>query len=230
MIRYLIRGFLHLFFPNRCPFCGDCMAFSRHCCEKCQAIVDERKPFLMQAESSMFWFDRVIAPFSYEDEPSKAVKDLKFHETVSNAEHLSYYLWCDLLEQDLCRFDVIIPVPMTKKRRRKRGFNQAEKLSKELSIVSHRPVCSRALVKIRETKEQHTLNERQRRENLKGAFLVMHSSDIRGKRVLLVDDVFTTGSTANECAKMLKGAGAVSVEVGVICKVQAHFPLSEEKQ
>lgn len=173
--------------------------------------------------SDVFSFDWLVSPFCYEDEPSQAVKDLKFHETVSNAEHLSFYLWNDLMDNQLYQFDIIVPVPMTKSGQKKRGFNQAQKIAKELSYYSRRPVCSSALVKIRETKQQHTLTERQRRENLKGAFWVVRAHEISGKRVLLVDDVFTTGSTADECAKMLKKAGASCVIIGTICKVRYHL-------
>jgi ComF family protein len=117
------------------------------------------------------------------------------------------------------RPDLIVPVPLHVKRLRKRGFNQAllvaELLAQEWRIPLHR----QAMERMRWTEPQVNLAAELRRENVKGAFCVPDMALVAGKRVLLVDDVFTTGSTVDECARMLKKAGATDVLVATVTRV-----------
>jgi ComF family protein len=110
------------------------------------------------------------------------------------------------------RVDIIIPVPLTPKRQRSRGYNQAlllaKGLSKEIGIAVGEP-----LIRVRETVAQKEMTIAERQENLKGAFRVEDKKAVKGKNVLLIDDVLTTGTTASECAKVLKKAGAREVFV-----------------
>jgi ComF family protein len=108
------------------------------------------------------------------------------------------------------RFDVIVPVPLHAARQRERGFNQASLLADLLSAQTSIP--SRPLLeRIRYTTTQTALDRSQRMENLHNAFRLRKKADVRGLRVLLIDDVLTTGSTLSECARVLKRAGANSV-------------------
>jgi ComF family protein len=116
------------------------------------------------------------------------------------------------------RPDLIIPVPLHVKRLRSRGFNQAvllgEMLAREWCIPLHR----RAMKRVRWTEPQINLTADLRRKNVKGAFCVSDAALVIGKRVLLVDDVLTTGSTVEECSKMLKRAGAAEVLVVTVAR------------
>jgi ComF family protein len=115
---------------------------------------------------------------------------------------------------------LIVPVPLYSRKRRQRGFNQAELIARaalklqpsgrfELSLVLHRT---------RETQSQIGLSRHDRRENLRGAFAVTMPEQIRGREVLLVDDVFTTGTAASECALVLRRAGAAKVYVATVAR------------
>lgn len=106
---------------------------------------------------------------------------------------------------------ILIPVPLEKKKLKSRGYNQAEELAKELSKILRVPLISNNLVKIRKTMPQMELSAKEREENLKNAFLVKNPAEITGKKIFLVDDVYTTGSTLEECAKTLKESGVKSV-------------------
>jgi len=118
---------------------------------------------------------------------------------------------------------VLIPVPLDKKKLKTRGYNQSEELAKELSNILQIPVISDILIKIKPTKPQMELSKEQREKNLEGAFSIISSADagllhrspasadIRGRKIFLVDDVYTTGSTMSECAKTLKQSGAKSI-------------------
>lgn len=199
-----------------------------HACPRCsEKTATEQTRVMHHCAGRGYDFDFYVSPFPYADEPAQAVRDLKFHGWEQHAEHLAYYLYQALQEQGFPPYDVIAYVPMQRKKQRRRGFNQAQKLAKFLSRQSRRPVTD-TLNKVKDTLEQHTLNEKERRTNLWGAFAVSDSSEVEGKTVLLVDDVFTTGSTANECASVLKDAGALSVIVATVCHVSKQQASPEQ--
>ena len=115
------------------------------------------------------------------------------------------------------QFDVIVPVPLHPARQRERGFNQASLLAELLS--AHTSIPSRPLLKrIRYTTTQTALDRSERMENLHNAFRLRKNADVRGLRVLLIDDVLTTGSTLSECARVLKRAGAISVHAATAAR------------
>lgn len=116
--------------------------------------------------------------------------------------------------------DLIIPVPLHPERLRKRGFNQALLLARALYPEHRRLIDFKVLERHRYTEPQTGLSGKIRRQNLKKAFRVKDEEVVKGKRVLLIDDVFTTGTTVNECAKVLKRAGAKEVQVLTMARVE----------
>lgn len=224
------RFLLHLFFPNRCPFCGAVIACEEHACETCANALHRMNPcrcavchgFACTCPQSGHPFERVVSVFPYADLPKRAILQMKFHGHRVYAESLGWYLAQQIQNGDLAwKPDLILPVPMTRKKRRKRGYNQAALLAKSVSDSLHLPLCTDVLLKPHETAAQHTLSAYGRRYNLRGAYAVKHAEVIRNRAVLLIDDVYTTGATASECAATLLAHGAKSVMVGTICKVCA---------
>lgn len=114
--------------------------------------------------------------------------------------------------------DFILPVPLHRKREKQRGFNQAELLGRALSDLSGVPLLLRVLIKVRYTPAQVSLEAAERESNLRGAFGVRKPGQIDGRTVLLVDDVFTTGSTLRECAGELRRAGAREVRALTVAR------------
>ena len=110
-------------------------------------------------------------------------------------------------------FDLLIPVPLHRQRLRERGFNQVLLLVKEISSRTGIPYRKTILQKKKPTTPQVTLSGRERERGLKGAFHVIGREELAGKSVLLLDDVYTTGATVNECSKMLRRGGAKRVDV-----------------
>jgi len=106
-------------------------------------------------------------------------------------------------------YDLIVPVPLHKKRKRKRGYNQMDLIGRRLSQLTGIPIETDSLVKIKDNEPQVGLSDNKRLENVKGVYDVKEPSLISGKRVLLIDDVMTTGATINECAKILMRQGKV---------------------
>jgi ComF family protein len=106
--------------------------------------------------------------------------------------------------------DVMVPVPLHSTRRRERGFNQSEELARQLAKYNGAEVLTEALQRVRPTPSQTRLNRKDRAQNIAGAF-AQGAASVQGRRCLLIDDVYTTGATLNECARVLVQAGAVSV-------------------
>jgi ComF family protein len=117
---------------------------------------------------------------------------------------------------------VVVPVPLYRRKRAQRGFNQAESIARETLQELKRPnrfeLCSGVLLRSRETGSQIGLTRHQRRENLRGAFTVSDPTRIAKRDILLIDDVFTTGTTASECARVLLRAGAARVWVATVAR------------
>ncbi len=116
------------------------------------------------------------------------------------------------------RWDVIVPVPLHPLKRREREFNQAERLARRLGKASGLPVAGRLLQRIKATQTQTRLSRTERVENVHGAFALRRPISLRGQHCLVVDDVFTTGSTTSECARVLRQAGAVEVSVWTVAR------------
>lgn len=230
------RLILDLLFPRRCPLCGkisngicrDCarrLPYVRQpscfCCGRQLQSGDREFCAVCSAHPAVFTQGRAL--YSYSGQVRHALHAVKYQ---NKREYLEYFS-ADMAERlgGWIRTrdpQVLIPIPMQRREKRKRGFNQAELLAKQLGRSLELPVCP-ALVKVRKTAEQKTLDYRGRRQNLKGAFAVDPKIRAGGalpwKRVMLVDDVCTTGSTLNEAARVLRGAGAEEVYFVTLCIV-----------
>jgi ComF family protein len=152
-------------------------------------------------------FSRAISYGLYKDELAMAIHIYKF----KGIKRLSGPLGEFLLGFDLGDADAVIPVPMSVRALRERGFNQSLLLAKNLSDSSGIPLIIDGLVKTSDTPPQIGLSAKERRRNLKGVFEA--AKDFRDMRLILVDDVMTTGATVNECALQLRKAGAENVLV-----------------
>lgn len=153
---------------------------------------------------------------------STLIHGFKYRHLKRNIRFLCAYLRYRPDLADWCgTFDLLAPVPIHAVRRRERGYNQAEEIAREASRYLRLPVLANALSRTRATISQTKLNREQRAHNLEKAFRCADPAAIRGKRILLVDDVFTTGATVGRCAELLLEAGAVCVGVLALAKVDA---------
>ncbi|QTA89588.1 ComF family protein [Desulfonema magnum] len=176
-------------------------------------------------------FRLALALGEYEKEQESfaaAIRSFKYNEDIRLARPFGMLLFCAFIRHwDKGDIDIVMPVPLHIRRLRKRGFNQAyvlirkwPRMAKSLNTdLSHIQIKRNVLVRTKNTIQQATLkSQAERMENIKDAFSIKKSSEIKGKRILLVDDVYTTGATSDECAKVLLNNGAEYVDILSLAK------------
>ncbi|MBT7818887.1 MAG: ComF family protein [Chloroflexi bacterium] len=151
----------------------------------------------------------------------KAVHQLKYQRDIALGEKLAEYLE-KLLSNQNWKIDLILPIPLAKRRMKKRGYNQAVLLAYPLAHYLDLEYSSKALIRNRETRTQIGLNRYERRENVKNAF-APNSNMVKEKNILLVDDVITTGATLDSASKSLLAAGANSVYAATLARAASLF-------
>ena len=168
----------------------------------------------------------VFSPARFEGSIETAIKLLKFHQRCRLAGPLGLLLSEYIQkEMDVSVYDLVLPVPLHSVRERSRGFNQSRLLVDEILPLFSQSKTDASLQRIRPTKTQSTLPGDQRKANIRGAFAVL-GDGCKGKSILLVDDVITTGGTVTECARVLRRAGALHVDVltvAVSCRQMKLF-------
>lgn len=176
----------------RCYKCGGSMEGRE--CPRCR----ELKPV----------FGKVRAPFVYEGEVRRLISYFKF----TGIEKVAKFMASNMVEEIESNYDILVPIPLHPTRKRERGFSQTFEIAKEISKITGIPL-KEVLFRQKKTKSQTALGGKERRKNLKNAFKL--KENVEGAKILLVDDVMTTGITINEAAKTLLKGGAEKVD-GVV--------------
>lgn len=225
---------LNILFPRRCPVCGEIVepAGSLICpscfrelsfvkspvCKKCgKEIADESQEFCEDCMAHRHAFEYGVALMNYDEAARTSMVQIKYH---NKREYLDFYGAAIVARygQTIRRMkiDVIVPIPVHPSRKRKRGFNQAEVLARVIGEQLGIPVCPELLERTKKTLPQKELSPSERLKNLSGAFAAKPvPKDVR--QVLLVDDIYTTGSTMEACSRVLKASGAETIYFVVIC-------------
>ena len=166
-------------------------------------------------------FDVARSFGAYEGTLRRLIHLLKYDRMIPLAGHLADRM--APIAEDLRPADIIIPVPLYRWRRWQRGFNQAHELARGLSRRTGLELEPRALTRVRATQPQAGLSHRERRRNVDGAFAVRRRGAVQGRRVILIDDVMTTGATLGACAKALKADGTRSVAALTVARAQRRL-------
>jgi ComF family protein len=239
-LSWLGRGLLHLVYPGHCltcgrplgeeepSFCGDCrralFADPKPCCPRCAATVG---PFGVvdgrcgRCRDEGFAFEAALRLGPYDGLLRQVILRLKDRRGEGLAELIGER-WA---EQERDRFrglgaEAVVPVPLHFWRRMGRGYNQSHALARGLSLRLGIPCQTGWLRRVRNTPRQTAQTLAGRRENVRGAFRVRRGISLRGRCVLLVDDVMTTGATAGEAARVLRAAGASRIAVAVLARAE----------
>lgn len=216
---------LQLLYPWRCPFCGE-ISKEQICgkcapklpyveeprCEKCgKPIRYMEKEYCHDCESKVHEYEAGRSVWLHKESVAASVYQFKYHNRRSYAKCYAQEM-ARLYSKQIKRWgiQIILPIPVSAERKRERGYNQAECLAKELGAVLRIPVEEKILIRVKRTLPQKKLDPKVRAKNLKGAFRVRKNLKNVGS-ILLVDDIYTTGSTIDEAAKTLKEAGVRQV-------------------
>ncbi len=214
------RRLLSAVFPDRCPYCGEVIHHTDRLCENCAGNL-----VVIEGDTCEFCglpakecrcgkrphpYDRCLAPLYYEKMVRRGVLRMKEQERPYVVEELGLRMIRRFIQSGEARPDGVTFVPMTHREERARGFNQSRLLAMQVAEGLDVPLLS-VLQKVQETRPQKTLSALERTGNVLGAFDLTPTADVTGKNLLLIDDLVTTGSTAGECAKVLKLYGAERV-------------------
>lgn len=205
-----LKNLLDLIFPPRCVFCGKFLhSHETGICSTCKITL----PFAEgpAVRRSGDFFDFCIAPLYYKDDVRRSVLRFKFRGATGNASVYAGILSDCIREEISGKYDIISWVPISKKREKTRGYDQSMLLALATALELG-DVAVETLRKTTDTPAQSSLSgAEKRRANVAGVYEVKDPELIAGKRILLIDDVMTTGSTLSECARTLLMAGAESV-------------------
>ncbi len=233
----LLQSAVSLLYPPLCTICGRSIRAGEYLCDQCETkAVRIVAPFCEKCSEPFdgaitgvftcancahrtIYFDAAVAAYRGRGIVREVIHEFKYGRRIHLRHLVARWLRSALDDERLLGrcFDVIIPVPLHPTRQRERGFNQATLLAELLSAQTSIR-CKPLLERTRYTTTQTALDRPERMENLHNAFRLRKNADVRGLRVLLVDDVLTTGSTLNECARVLKRAGAFSVHAATAAR------------
>ena len=213
-----IEQIINLVFP---PVCGFCNTINEsYLCENCRKklkLIHKSKIDIYSGKNTNFIEHFYL--YNYESEVRNYILNYKFKE-----KSYMYKTFAQILKEDenfnkfIKKYDCIMSVPIHKKRMKIRGYNQSKLIAKEIAIFYKKEFYNNILKKQKNIVPQSSLNKEQRKLNAQGAYIVENKEKIQGKKVLLFDDIFTTGATVNECSKMLLENGALSVGICTIAK------------
>ena len=204
-------------FPNyTCMACGDEIQTSTnvYLCPKCMSNL----PIMSETQTTHY------SPFVYEEPIRNMILSLKYNSNGYIAKALAPYIAAVYLKQIKPKCDqppLIIPVPLHRSRQRERGYNQSAVLAKEVADYLNLPVLTNVLIRNKKTIIQKHMDTATRMKNMQGAFIIDQSgkSRIFNQNILILDDVYTTGATTNECATVLRANGARNIFILTIASV-----------
>ena len=195
-----------VFTGNHCLFCGKPIPFSQKICQKCHG-----SPLIITDLSSWAEFEGPLR---------EAIHHFKYQQDIGLGDYFCGFLISLIIKRNW-QFDLVVPVPVSKSRLKSRGYNQSELLSRPIARYFRVDHTTKALIRVKETESQFSLSVAERNRNMEDAFFGFPAK-LNGRRVLVVDDIITTGATMNQCAKALLQAGAKEVYGVSVAKTVRH--------
>lgn len=223
----------NLLYPPVCGICGKIA--QKRICIKCNVELKKQTEvnILQKEEIEEKNFEELMYIFKYEGQVRKLILDYKFNEKSYMYKTFVNFLLNDKkIFENIKKYDKIIPVPISKKRYKERGYNQSLLIAKEISKQTqykanienkqkektNLELVNNCLIKTKNIIEQSKLNKEERQNNIQGVYSLQNPQIITNQKILLVDDIYTTGSTVNECSKILKQANPKKIGILVLAK------------
>jgi len=233
MLRDLFSGLTGLIYPARCILCKATLTpiekMARICflcqgklqrnrppfCRKCsRPLENPNHAFCLTCQNLPVKFDRAWGVFLYDQTMQRLLHLFKYGQRTSLRHFFVEQMSAFLREYsiDLSQIDLIVAVPLHPSRLAKRGYNQSQILAELLTHELQIPLLTKGLKRVRHTPNQARLSQKERWTNLEAAFKINDSNGFRGKKILVIDDLYTTGATISQAAEVLKNAGALEVK------------------
>lgn len=207
---------LDLLYPRKCGICGK--IHKEYLCKKCEKRWEALAHYKIY-KSTLKPLTYHAYVFPYEGEIREKVIDYKFYE---QAYLYQTFVKIILKNENLCRFikkyDIIIPISIHRKRKKERGYDQTVLIAKKIAQELKVNIKLGVLIKQNHIQPQSTLDKRQRKQNIKNAYQLKNAQEITNQKVLLIDDIYTTGATAQECAKTMQKAKPKEIAVFTLAK------------
>lgn len=209
------------------PICGICEKINKDgLCPKCNLeLKKQAEVSILQKEEieenikKEKYFEELMYIFKYEGQVRKLILDYKFNEkSYLYKTFVNFLLKNEKIFENIKKYDKIIPVPISKKRNKERGYNQSMLIADEIANKTNLELVNNCLIKTKNIIEQSKLNKEDRQQNIQGVYSLQNERLITNKKILLVDDIYTTGSTVNECCKILQQANPKTIGVLVLAK------------
>ena len=209
------------------PICGICEKINKDgLCPKCNLELKKQSEVsILQKEEieenikKEKYFEELMYIFKYEGQVRKLILDYKFNEkSYLYKTFVNFLLKNEKIFENIKKYDKIIPVPISKKRNKERGYNQSMLIAEEIANKTNLELVNNCLIKTKNIIEQSKLNKEDRQQNIQGVYNLQNARLIINKKILLIDDIYTTGSTVNECCKILQQANPKIIGVLVLAK------------
>lgn len=216
----ILRHLAAFFFPERCPYCGAVIEACEIACEKCSdELAQKHTPIKGGARGY-----RCVSSFAYGGKARRLILRVKYRDRTQFIPQIAVILAEDIRNAyGKDAFDLITSVPMYKSDYRKRQYNQSELLAKALSKELKLPYRE-TLKKIKKTKKQHQLSFTERKTNLNGAFELIDKDSLKDQRILLIDDIITSGHTLGKCCKVLNHAKPALICCATVASAREKYP------
>jgi ComF family protein len=210
LFKSFLSNLLHTLYPNQCPYCEIGIKYNMLFCSDCEKNLNY-DGYVKEFKTRLNQNFACLSVFKYEGNVKNAVLRYKFAKRRDYGEKFSK-LMANCLNKKIntANFDIITSVPMDKIKIKKRGYNQSQELAEKLSKFIN-VKYKQTIRKIKKNSEQHTLSGKDRRKNCRGIYEIIDPSFIKNKKILICDDVVTTGSTLSECIISLKRAQITEV-------------------
>ena len=214
----------NLLYPQTC---GICEKINKDgLCSKCNLELKKQAEVnILQKEEieenikKEKYFKELMYIFKYEGQVRKLILDYKFNEkSYLYKTFVNFLLKNEKIFENIKKYDKIIPVPISKKRYKERGYNQSLLIVEEIANKTNLELVNNCLIKTKNIIEQSKLNKEDRQQNIQGVYSLQNERLVTNQKILLVDDIYTTGSTVNECCKILQQANPKTIGVLVLAK------------
>lgn len=214
----MVENILKYIYPPKCGICGK--LDKEYLCKRCQKMLENETIWeIKQNVNPYIFFQEFISIFKYQGIIREKIIDYKFNEkSYLYKTFVNFLLKNQKVFEKIESYDKIIPVPISSKRKKERGYNQSLLIAREISKKTEIQLQLDCLVKTRNTIEQSKLNKQEREKNAQNVYELKNKEIIKNKKILLLDDIYTTGNTVNSCCKILKQAKPKKIGVIVLAK------------